>query len=202
MSAAADPTRASTPQPTRSGRLLSLVGALIDYARELLTSLRQHGPAGLAALSASGFYTADVAQVLVRVTRGLLRAEALQARLTLRARHLDAPRRPKPAAALHHAASVKAPRARTPDADPISLPTPGEIAAEVRRQPIGAVIVNICCDLGILPCHPLWRTLRLAIMDHGGSYVRLLLHVVRRPGIEVGLAIIAAAGTGPPPRPA
>jgi hypothetical protein len=59
------------------------------------------------------------------------------------------------------------------------MPTEQEIAAEVRRRPIGAVIVDSCQDLAILPCHPLWRDLQKAIMSHGGSYIRLML--VRQP---------------------
>jgi hypothetical protein len=37
------------------------------------------------------------------------------------------------------------------------MPTAEQIAAEVRRRPIGAVIADICRDLRILPSHPLWR---------------------------------------------
>src|SRR4029077_20405902 len=47
--------------------------------------------------------------------------------------------------------------AGTPAPDPTEdprlarLPTEEEIAEAVRRRPIGAVIVDICCDLGIAP---------------------------------------------------
>ena len=202
MTTATTMTVTTASEPSRSGRLLGLVAALIDYARQLVTTLQRQGAVGLAGLTASGFYTADVAQVLLRVSRGLLRAEALEARLTLRARHLDAPRRPQTATAAARRATAPArPRPRTAATDLIRLPTPEEVAIEVRRQPIGAVLVNICCDLGILPCHPLWQTLRRAIMDHGGSYVRLLIHVIRRPAITVGLAMAAATGMRPTPLP-
>jgi hypothetical protein len=39
----------------------------------------------------------------------------------------------------------------------------------VRRRPVGAVIADICRDLGILPSHPLWRELSEAIIRLGGS---------------------------------
>ena len=45
------------------------------------------------------------------------------------------------------------------------LPTPEQIAATVRRQPIGAVFADICRDLGIPPSHPLWRELRSKSSD-------------------------------------
>jgi hypothetical protein len=60
------------------------------------------------------------------------------------------------------------------------MPTAEQIAAEVRRRPIGAVIADICRDLRILPSHPLWRDIQNAINKHGGSYVRLLKDLLRR----------------------
>jgi hypothetical protein len=55
-----------------------------------------------------------------------------------------------------------------------------EIAAEVRRRPIGAVIADICRDLGIMPKHPLWRELRLVIIRHGGSLAKLVKDICDR----------------------
>ena len=75
------------------------------------------------------------------------------------------PRAPRPAAA---------PAAGEADARLIHLPTPEQIAAKVRRQPIGAVIADICRDLGILPSHKLWRELQHAIIREGGSYANLV----------------------------
>ena len=74
MSAAAS-TATPTTEPSRSGRLLDLLRRLIDYGRELATTLHQRAA-----------------------------AEA--------------------------------------EARPAGLPTPGQIAAQVRRQPIGAVIAD------------------------------------------------------------
>jgi len=48
----------------------------------------------------------------------------------------------------------------------------------VRRRPIGAVIADICRDLGILPSHPLWRDVQLAIIKHGGSLAGLVKDIL------------------------
>jgi hypothetical protein len=53
------------------------------------------------------------------------------------------------------------------------LPTAEQIAAKVRRQPIGAVLADICRDLGIPPSHPLWDELRRVINEYGGNFSRL-----------------------------
>ncbi len=88
------------------------------------------------------------------------------------------------------------------------LPTPDQIATAVRRQPIGAVIADICRDLGITPRHPLWRELQLVIIREGGSLARLVSDMLdqvfpmpatipaRSPTLP--RQIPAAACTGPP----
>jgi hypothetical protein len=105
-----------------------------------------------------------------RITRGLHRAGALEARLVRNAARLDAAPGPQRAPAVATPASASR-RQGAPQADLhlAHLPTSEQIAAEVRRRPIGAVIADICRDLDIMPCHPLWRDLRLVIIRHGGS---------------------------------
>jgi hypothetical protein len=47
-----------------------------------------------------------------------------------------------------------------------------EIAAEVRRRPVGAVIADICHDLGIAPGQldgAFWDEIRRAIILYGGN---------------------------------
>src|SRR6185503_5207616 len=71
----------------------------------------------------------------------------------------DAPAEPPPAA---------------PAQDPhlVHLPTEAEIAAELRHRPVGAVIADICHDLGIMPgdlAREFWDEIALAIIDYGGS---------------------------------
>ena len=62
------------------------------------------------------------------------------------------------------------PLAPVPGLDPIISPlTPDSIAAEIRRRPIGAVLADICRDVGILPSHPLMRELQQAIRRHAAA---------------------------------
>jgi hypothetical protein len=83
----------------------------------------------------------------------------------------------------------------------------------VRRRPIGAVIADICRDLGILPSHMLWREVQKLIIEHGGSLVRLLSDLIDQAfspdprlqsptGLRAPtLCLEAHSGTGPPPPP-
>ncbi len=114
-------------------------------------------------------------------------------RLHRNATRLDAPPRPaRPGLALHsrgRAAAPPEPRRRanprhTDDDDNALLahmPTPEQIAAEIRRRPIGEVIADICWDLGIVPAHPLWRELQDAIIREGGRYAALVSDIMKRP---------------------
>ena len=66
---------------------------------------------------------------------------------------MSAASHPQPRAApqMHPSAVAAEPRI-------VRLPTPAEITADqVRRRPIGAVLADICRDLGITTDHPLWR---------------------------------------------
>ena len=81
------------------------------------------------------------------------------------------------------------------------MPTPEQIAAEVRRRPIGAVIADICRDLGIMADHPLWRELRLAVILHGGSlaaFVRDMCKRAHAAARESAEAFSAAPAPAPP----
>jgi hypothetical protein len=203
-----------TPPPednqSRFGRLLDLVRRLIDYGRELTATLTQHSVApDLSAACAFG--TIDIRLILARITLGLLRANALEVRLVRRAD------RPDTAPAARRVSARRQPRATAPTTprtaaaglDLAHLPTPEQIAAQIRRQPIGAVIADICRDLGIRPCHPLWRELSTLIIRHGGNLAALVNDILRRTrqGRHAFMAvaspplvplIAAPAGTGPP----
>ena len=104
----------------------------------------------------------------------------LEAKLCKRAergRDLTVPPIRLPAIRVPGAAREAAPRDVQP-ADPAQdprLPTEEEIAEEVRRRPVGAVIVDICCDLGIAPGRldrAFWDEINHALMVYGGSSVR------------------------------
>jgi hypothetical protein len=202
------PTRAAAEQPSHSGRLLSLVRKLIDYGRQLAASLQQRTLGSDLASATLGFGTGDIALILARITQGLLRATALEARIERAAARLDVAPRPLAARAQH------LPRAAQPPAEPVALgadepdsrlvhlPTPARIAAEIRRRPAGAVIADICRDLGITPSHPLWRELSEVIIRHGGNLATLYKDISRRVFAipDPGRAAITPAAT-PPPRP-
>ncbi len=185
------------PKPSRSGRLLSLVRQLIDFGKQLAATLRSNP---------HPFGTGDIALILARITRGLLRAEALEARIIHTAARLDAePARPR--APCHRSPSTRL--AEAGSAPELCLPTPEQIAAEVRRRPIGAVIADICRDLGIRPDHPLWRELSDLIIYYGGNLANLVKDILSRarqrraslwppaspaPSLQSPIP----AGTGPP----
>ncbi len=163
--------QAADPQSGRVARLLSVVRKLIDYARELSNTLRSQP----GALSAS-----DIAAVLVRITRGLHRAEALEARIVNNPARLETKRKPQSRVSRPKLAREPKPRQPNPAAPLLAhLPTPEEIAADVRRRPIGAVIADICRDLGIMPNHPLWPELSDLIMRYGGNWARLAIDTIR-----------------------
>jgi hypothetical protein len=210
-----DAPTAAQPGPNRVTHLLSLVRRLIEYGWQLGATLRRNpGP-----LSGG-----DLAAILARITRGLLRAEHLETRIVRNAARLAVKRE-------RAQAPRQTPRARPSEADPAPppeehrksrddraallarLPMPEQIAAQIRRQPIGAVIADICRDLGIMPTHPLWRELQGLIVQHGGSLAKLATDTVRDrhfwrsvlnwledpawPGPPQRLP--AASCTGPPP---
>jgi hypothetical protein len=110
--------------------------------------------------------------ILARITCGLRRAAMLEAKLCKRAergRDLTVAPIRLPAIRVPGAAREAAPPAVQP-ADPrlARLPTEEEIAEEMRRRPIGAVIVDICCDLGIAPGGAIRRSGRNQPRRHRG----------------------------------
>ncbi|HME26259.1 MAG TPA: hypothetical protein VKI44_33855 [Acetobacteraceae bacterium] len=212
MSAAAE-TPTPTTEPSRSGRLLNLVRKLIGYGRKLAATIGQRTVTE-PLFATICFGTTDLKLILARIARGLLLAEALEARVLQRAAHLDAgPRRGRPRSS---ARAPAAPRAAQTDPRLACLPTPEQIAAEVRRRPIGAVIADICRDIGIAPGYldrAFWDELSRAIIRHGGSLARLvsdiLDHACPLPARaasavtpaavrEPTLRFEAPGGTGPP----
>ena len=162
--------------PRNTGLLRSIVHKLIDYGRQLVSALRQPIPPANLHDIQRDFRTIDIAQIIQRIMRGLLRADALEARLAHR-------RNPPPATDETRAApSPREPRAarparhRTIAADPslAGLPSADDIAAQIRRRPVGAVIADICRDLCIPMNHKLWRELTIAIIANGGKWAALV----------------------------
>ena len=176
-----DPTRAAPAMPSRIGRVLRVVRRLIDIGRELAATIHQRATDRDFDLFAKPFGTDHFAFIVARITNGLRLALALEARLCQRAeRGRDFGSAPI------RTAAASAPRADRPPAPPepepaapaqdprlARLPTDAEIAAAVRRRPIGAVIVDILRDLGITPGQldrPFWDELSHAVMAYGGSF--------------------------------
>ena len=192
---------APDPRPSPSGRLLTLVRALIAYGRQVAANLRNSHPT----LSAN-----DITLILRRIARGLLRAEALEARIIRDAPRLDAEPKPRRARAERKSSAEARLRVAKP-ADTIeallaALPSVEQIAAEIRRRPIGAVIADICRDIGIRPSNKLWPEIRDLITIYRGNLVRLVTDGLDRlfahnPALAwptSPLPAPAASGTGPP----
>ena len=177
--AASQPTTQPDPQPSRSGRLLALIRKLIDYGTALAATVRQR-VASDPIFARTGFGTADLAVIFARIARGLHLAQALEARVLRRAAWLDQGPRPRTARPAPKPRPPASPPAEASDPRLAHLPTAEQIAAEVRRRPIGAVIVDIYRDLGILPSHPLWREVQQAMREFGGSLTRLLRDILDR----------------------
>ena len=97
-----------------------------------------------------------------------------------RAAWLDQEPRPRTARPAPKPRPTASPPAEVSDPRLAHLPTAEQIAALVRRRPIGAVIVDIYRDLGILPSHPLWREVQQAMREFGGSLTRLLRDLLDR----------------------
>ena len=203
----AAPTTEPDAKPSRSGLLLSLVRRLIDYGRDLAATLHERA-ASDPRFVARSFGIADLALILVRIKRGLMRADALEARLVQNAARLDAEpeprsmpaqRKPRPARSPHQAQEHGPAVPHTEDSDaPLALPTEAEIATWVRCRPIGAVIADICRDFGITCDHPLWRELQDVITTERGSYTRLVLDVIDRAARVIAELWFPSAPTAPP----
>jgi hypothetical protein len=178
-----DATRAVPPCV---GKVLGLVRTLIAYGQNLADTLRQHAtnPQVLPcfAFVANILGTTDLALILARITRGLLRAAALEARLAKRAAH---GRELKPAPIrLPSARERGLPKPTTPNSGPVEDLSPEEIIAKDRRRPIGAVLAEICLDLGIVPGQmdrSAWDELRRAVILYGGSLATLIIKRDSKP---------------------
>jgi hypothetical protein len=199
---------AAAPAPSRTASLLGLVRRLIDYGKGLANTLQQRTAATNLVFFAVAFRSEDIALILARITRGLLRAVALEARIVSR---LAEEAKQPPAASTKPPRQPHATRAADRRAKPDTanarlalMPTPEAIAADVRRRPIGAVLADICRDLGMVAGHPLWRELNLAIMTNHGNAIALLKEMLRprvdRTNDTCSIIPPMPPGWTPPPR--
>jgi len=172
------------------GRLVGLVRKLIDCGRELIATLKNVNGPNPPLEIARRFGGVSLALIITRITRGLMIAAALEKRL-LHPRprvptQTDRKRPESPKAS-------RTPRQPPPDEEEEllgTLPSAREIAARIRNRRIGAVLVEICRDLGITTRHELWRELNDAIIIHGGNTVKLMHAWWRRHEGIVDLPIL------------
>ena len=197
------PAPTPTTEPTRVGRLLDLVRKLIDYGKELATALRHHSATIDLAAATRPFGTRDIALILARITLWPATVPAHSKREWFATPPAWTPhpaRAPRPPSR-----SPLRPRAHRPRLRPIArlayLPTPEQIAAEVRRRPIGAVIADICRDLGIMPSHPLWREVQMAMIRYGGSLANLVRDLIHQSFQSLVSAAAPAVLAAPSPLP-
>lgn len=203
------PTAPTTPAPTkprpipgRIGAVLTVLATLITHARHFAATATTRVSTPEFATAAAVFGTDHLPTILHRMQRGLLRALALQEYLLARAargRNLRFAWPPCVALQPHHRPPAKpapGPRPapvhpRRPDpalldpGDPAAsrLPTQEDLAAEVRRRPVGRTIASICMDLGIAPglCDgDFWNQVEKALRRYGGSLNRLYQVRARR----------------------
>ena len=143
-----DPATPGEDRPSRFAHLLGLVRKLIDYGKELAATLQQRATnADLAAVTLP-FGTRDIALILARITRGLLRANALEARVVALAARPDAPPAPSRAPA-QRAPRAPRPAAVRPNGESRPSPCPSAHAGADRRR--GPPPAGRRCDCRYLP---------------------------------------------------
>ena len=175
-----DPPQDRAPRDPQGARLLGLVRTLLVLGRALLGTLESLGAARPPIDIARRFRCLDLTLIIARIRRGLMIAEALEARL-LRRRPRLAPHASRPLTVRTQAPSRPTRRTDADDDAELrgTLPTADQIAARIRRRAVGAVFVDICRDLGLNTSHPDWREIQTAIVLNGGSMVTMLRHWTR-----------------------
>ena len=181
-----DPDRAGPDALPRVGFLLGIVRKLVLYGSSLILILQEGVSVRHCAEAKINFGTKDLALIIARIKCGLQRAAMLEVRLN---RYVTAGRDLKllPLRAL----AARKPRAARPaDAPPPAkapvlalLPSVEEIAEQVRTRSLGAVIGDICRDIGLLPGvmnGVIWEELMEAAIKCGID-LNGLIHASRKP---------------------
>ena len=218
------PDRSPANAPEGIGCFLILLRWIIGYGQQLASALRDGTIGGGFERVVWRYHTKDIAVILARIQRGLMLAAGLQDRLTKRATtgrdltpapvRYPEPRPPRDG----NSQRRRAPRKTNIIDLPLDrLPTAEEIADELRRRPAGAVLVDICRDLGILPGDlppELRQALETLVVRYGGSvsvlvFKEMAADLKRRLAVEmqrakdirtaVASAPAPACSTGPPP---
>ena len=174
-----DATEPAQRDPAR-WHLLGLVRQLLDYGRDLVATL-QAGDAPNPPLDvARRFGGATLALIITRITRGLMIAAALERRL-LHPRPRTPGQAPQPSGKPRASRTPRTLRSDEESEELLgALPSAREIAARIRGRRAGAVIIEICRDLGIDGLHPLWRQVCAAITIHRGNMMTMLRIIAQR----------------------
>lgn len=181
----------------RYGRLLGLVRRIIDHGRDLVATLKRQNTPSPSEDVARRFGTFNLALIIARITRGLAIAAGLETRL-LRARPAQRanPNRPARPARPRPARSPALSQAEDDAALLRAMPSAEAIAERIRHRAPGAVLVEICRDLGIHADHPLWPEIRDAIILHDGSLARMVRVWMDRMSIFI-TTVMAQPSTDP-----
>jgi hypothetical protein len=157
--------------------VLYVLRFLIAYTFHIAAAVEEYAASGDLAPVAISFAPGITFQALVtRLARGLRRALALQEMLQQRAatgQDIDPvpPRRSGPGGG-----SRKNNENQDRPPEPERLPSAAEIAAELQRRPVGAIVAEICHDIGIAPedlTEEQWDALQAVIDTYGGSREKL-----------------------------
>ena len=144
--------------------MLALVHKLIACGQELLDFVKTcegpHPPLDVF----RRFGCLSLERVIARITRGLIIAGVLEERFQRRLPRKDerpdrAPREPKPKAETDQPKPRRSLWTSHEEELDGELPSAEAIAARLRGRPAGAVLAEICRDLGITTEHKLWREL-------------------------------------------
>jgi len=173
------PERAGAGVPEGIAHLLQVLHWLVGYGRTVAETLHQRGAQEFRRFAAR-YRRSDFNEILARIRRGLVLAAALEEKLLTRAKtgrdvvpvkiHWFAPRPNRAAGSTGTRTRVR--HTNIVDMPPDPLPTAAQIAAELRRRPLGAVLADICRDLGIKPSdltQVQWAELNHLIMRYGGN---------------------------------
>ena len=180
--------------PERIGRLLTLVQFLIGYGRECAATLRQQAMTPQFRLTMQArFGTSDLARILIQIGRALKLAAALETRLRRLAgtgQDIKIPTelvRVSPSTLGNRSTTTAdrraAGRGTVPDNLDDDLPSEAQIAALIRRGKAGAIIAEICRDLGLVPgvvSQQQWGEVHHAIITFGGNFAKLFYDILLR----------------------
>jgi hypothetical protein len=145
-------------EPPRSQVLLNVLTLIIQAGAAFLANIAGKMEPHEVQSIADAFGTFNLSVIVARVFRGLRLANALKRRVAATETRIDHPRPVR--ATVSHTDAPRGPRRRKPtDAHDngallANVPTEAEIAAMLKNRTIGAVLADICADLGIVPGHP------------------------------------------------